>query len=53
MTARVHLKPGKERATLRRHPWIFSGAIASPCRPGWRDYAIRPFLDTSRAAAVA
>ena len=28
MTARIHLKPGKDRSTLRRHPWIFSGAIA-------------------------
>ena len=24
----VILKPGKEKALLRRHPWIFSGAIA-------------------------
>ena len=22
------LKPGRERSLLRRHPWIFSGAIA-------------------------
>ncbi len=26
---RVVLKPGKERSLLQRHPWIFSGAIAS------------------------
>lgn len=25
----IRLKPGKERALLRRHPWIFSGSIAS------------------------
>ncbi len=25
----IRLKPSKERALLRRHPWIFSGAIAS------------------------
>ena len=25
---RVILKPGKEKPVLRRHPWIFSGAIA-------------------------
>ena len=25
----VILKPGKEKSVLRRHPWIFSGAIAS------------------------
>ncbi len=25
---RVILKPGKEKAVLKRHPWIFSGAIA-------------------------
>lgn len=24
----VHLKRGKERSILRRHPWIFSGALA-------------------------
>jgi 23S rRNA (cytosine1962-C5)-methyltransferase len=24
------LKPGRERSLLRRHPWIFSGAISSP-----------------------
>ena len=23
------LKPGREKSLLRRHPWIFSGAIAS------------------------
>ena len=26
---RVILKPGKEKSLLRRHPWIFSGAIAT------------------------
>ncbi|MEW5868327.1 MAG: class I SAM-dependent methyltransferase [Chloroflexota bacterium] len=25
----VRLKPGRERALLRRHPWVFSGAVAS------------------------
>ncbi|HSG39461.1 MAG TPA: class I SAM-dependent rRNA methyltransferase [Thermoanaerobaculia bacterium] len=25
---RVHLKPGREKAVLEGHPWIFSGAIA-------------------------
>jgi len=24
----VRLKPGRERSVLRRHPWVFSGAIA-------------------------
>ncbi len=24
----VYLKPGREKSVLRRHPWIFSGAIA-------------------------
>jgi 23S rRNA (cytosine1962-C5)-methyltransferase len=23
----VHLKPGREKSLLRRHPWVFSGAI--------------------------
>ena len=26
---KVILKPGRERSLLRRHPWVFSGAIAS------------------------
>lgn len=25
----IKLKPGREKALLRRHPWIFSGAVAS------------------------
>ncbi|MEZ0327965.1 MAG: class I SAM-dependent methyltransferase [Dissulfuribacterales bacterium] len=25
----ARLKPGKERSLLRRHPWVFSGAVAS------------------------
>lgn len=29
MDKRVVLKPGKEKAVLKQHPWIFSGAIAS------------------------
>lgn len=29
MTKKVILKPGKEKAVLKQHPWIFSGAIAS------------------------
>jgi 23S rRNA (cytosine1962-C5)-methyltransferase len=24
----IHLKPARERSLLRRHPWIFSGAVA-------------------------
>jgi 23S rRNA (cytosine1962-C5)-methyltransferase len=24
----IHLKPGRERSVLKRHPWIFSGAVA-------------------------
>jgi 23S rRNA (cytosine1962-C5)-methyltransferase len=27
--AKVNLKPGREKSLLRRHPWIFSGAIHS------------------------
>src|SRR5262245_36963594 len=27
MTATLVLKPGRERSLLRRHPWIFSGAV--------------------------
>jgi 23S rRNA (cytosine1962-C5)-methyltransferase len=25
--AAVHLKPGREKSLLRRHPWVFSGAV--------------------------
>ena len=34
--SRVVLKPGKEKSLLQRHPWIFSGAIATrpPHGPG-------------------
>jgi 23S rRNA (cytosine1962-C5)-methyltransferase len=28
MPASVRLKPGKEKSLLRRHPWVFSGAVA-------------------------
>jgi 23S rRNA (cytosine1962-C5)-methyltransferase len=24
----LHLKPGREKSLLRRHPWVFSGAVA-------------------------
>ena len=24
----IRLKPGKERSLLRRHPWVFDGAVA-------------------------
>ena len=29
MTSTIRLKKGKEESLLRRHPWVFSGAIAS------------------------
>jgi 23S rRNA (cytosine1962-C5)-methyltransferase len=28
MEAEIQLKPGREKSLLRRHPWIFSGAVA-------------------------
>ncbi|MCL4800240.1 MAG: 23S rRNA (cytosine(1962)-C(5))-methyltransferase RlmI, partial [Burkholderiales bacterium] len=24
----VHLKPAREKSLLRRHPWVYSGAVA-------------------------
>jgi len=27
MTTKIFLKPGRDRSALRRHPWIFAGAI--------------------------
>ena len=27
MTPRLFLKPGREKSLLRRHPWVFSGAV--------------------------
>ena len=43
----VILKPGKEKSVLRRHPWVFSGAIATfpPCSNG----EILPLYSTSKA----
>ena len=29
MMPAIYLKPGREKSVLRRHPWIFSGAIGS------------------------
>src|SRR5262245_7845982 len=26
--AKIHLKSGREKSLLRKHPWVFSGAIA-------------------------
>ncbi len=37
MSARLILRPGKEKSLLRRHPWIFEGAVAhleGRVRPG-------------------
>jgi 23S rRNA (cytosine1962-C5)-methyltransferase len=37
MSARLILRPGKERSLLRRHPWIFEGAVdrlEGRARPG-------------------
>ncbi|MGB0127417.1 MAG: 23S rRNA (cytosine(1962)-C(5))-methyltransferase RlmI, partial [Rhodocyclaceae bacterium] len=37
MTARLILAAGKERSLLRRHPWIFAGAVGrleGRARPG-------------------
>jgi 23S rRNA (cytosine1962-C5)-methyltransferase len=28
--ASIRIKPGREKSLLRRHPWIFSGAITTP-----------------------
>jgi 23S rRNA (cytosine1962-C5)-methyltransferase len=27
MTARLYLAKGREKSLLRRHPWVFSGAV--------------------------
>jgi 23S rRNA (cytosine1962-C5)-methyltransferase len=27
---RIHLKPGRERSVLQKHPWIYSGALQIP-----------------------
>jgi 23S rRNA (cytosine1962-C5)-methyltransferase len=29
MTSKISLKPGREKSVQNRHPWIFSGGIAS------------------------
>ena len=28
MSAKLLLKPGKERSLFRRHPWLFAGSVA-------------------------
>lgn len=43
MTKAVVLKPHKEIAVERRHPWIFSGAVAT--MPGGEEGAITPIHD--------
>lgn len=30
----VHLKPGREASVLRRHPWVYRGALAAALPPG-------------------
>ena len=32
--AELILKPGKERSAMRRHPWIFAGAVEKSSRQG-------------------
>ena len=32
--ADVRLKPGREASLLRRHPWVYRGALADPIPPG-------------------
>ena len=41
----VILKPGKEKSVLNRHPWIFSGAIAT--RPSHKPGEILPVFSSS------
>lgn len=43
--SRVVLKPGKEKSLLNRHPWIFSGAIAT--RPAHSPGEILPVYSSS------
>lgn len=33
-TAEVRLKPGREASVLRRHPWLYRGAVAGPVPVG-------------------
>lgn len=42
----VVLKPGKEKSLLNRHPWIFSGAIAS--RPSHKPGEIFPVYSSAK-----
>ncbi len=43
--SRVVLKPGKEKSLLNRHPWIFSGAIAT--RPSHKPGELFPVFSSS------
>lgn len=42
----IVLKPGKEKSILKRHPWIFSGAIASA--PPFEDGDILPVYSSDK-----
>jgi 23S rRNA (cytosine1962-C5)-methyltransferase len=50
---KIILKPGKEKSLLRRHPWVFSGAIASvEGKPG-RGETVRIVAQDGRFLATA
>ncbi len=45
MHRNVVLKPGKEKALRNRHPWIFSGAVAS--LPSFENGEVLPVYSSS------
>ncbi len=53
MMPSLFLKPGRERALLRRHPWIFSGAIARVQGEPQSGETVRVHDATGRPLALA
>jgi 23S rRNA (cytosine1962-C5)-methyltransferase len=53
MTDTIVLKPGKERSLLRRHPWVYAGAIARVQGSPWVGDTVRVVASDGRFLAWA
>ena len=51
--AEIALKPGREKSLLRRHPWIFSGAVARAERTASAGETVRVVAADGRFLALA
>jgi len=50
---KIILKAGREKSLLRRHPWVFSGAIARTERTGAAGDTVRIVAQDGRALGIA